>query len=63
MPYLTKCIKEAIRVHSPVPFIGRTTTREVDLDGVILPPGINIDIVIHDIHHNPAVWGNDHNVS
>jgi len=63
LPYLTCCIKEAIRIHSPVPFIGRSTTKDIEVDGKTIPAGVNIDIVIYDIHHNPHIWGKDHNVS
>ena len=63
LPFFTCCIKEAIRIHSPVPFIGRQTTKDIELeDGRIIPAGINMDIVIYDIHHNPHVWGEDHDV-
>lgn len=56
MPYLTMCIKEALRLHSPVPFIQRELTQDTDIDGHIAPAGTVINIVIYDIHHNPTVW-------
>ncbi|KAK7506000.1 hypothetical protein BaRGS_00002722 [Batillaria attramentaria] len=39
LPYLTMCIKEALRLHSPVPFIQRELTQDTDIDGHIAPAG------------------------
>lgn len=56
LPYLTMCIKEALRLHSPVPFIQRQLTKDTEIDGNIAPAGTVISIVIYNIHHNPTVW-------
>jgi hypothetical protein len=61
--YLTQCIKEAMRLHSPVPFIGRVTHQDTEVCGKRIPAGVNTDIVIHNLHHNPHVWGHDHQVT
>lgn len=58
MPYLTMCIKEAMRLHSPVPFIQRILTKDTEIDGCIAPAGTIVNIVIYNIHHNPIVWEN-----
>ncbi|CAH1799266.1 unnamed protein product [Owenia fusiformis] len=58
--YLTLCIKEGMRLHSPVPFIGRITDKEIVLEGRKIPPGIRIDMNLYMVHHNPNVWGDDH---
>ena len=63
IPYLTMCLKEAMRLHSPVPIIGRETTREFELDGVTIPPGTFISIFLYLLHHNDEVWGPNHWVS
>ena len=54
--YLTQCIKESMRLHTTVPFIGRHVTSPVELDGVQLPVGTSIDINLWNMHHNPHVW-------
>jgi len=54
--YLTQCIKEVMRLHTIVPFIGRELKEELVLDGMKLPAGTNIDIQIYQLHHNPTVW-------
>lgn len=60
--YATMCIKEAMRIHCPVPFVGRETTKEFELEGVTLLPGTLIDVSIHLLHHNEDVLGADHMV-
>lgn len=54
--YLTMCIKESLRLHSPVPFIGRQLENELTIDGITLPKRSLLDIDIYGLHHNPAVW-------
>ncbi|XP_033735423.1 leukotriene-B4 omega-hydroxylase 3-like [Pecten maximus] len=56
LEYLTLCIKEGMRLHSPVPFIQRESTREFIIDGKTLPPGTNLSCSIFSVHHNPTVW-------
>ena len=56
MPYLTMCIKEAMRLHSPVPFIQRQLTQDTIIDGHTAPVGTYVDVIIYNIHHNPVVW-------
>ncbi|CAH1238156.1 CYP4F2 [Branchiostoma lanceolatum] len=55
--YLTLCIKEAMRLHCPVPIIGRQISAPIEVEGKVLPEGTITDVNIWNIHHNPAVWG------
>jgi len=59
LKYLTMCIKEALRLHTPVPFIERELTKDLEIDGKVLPPGTIVDVQIYNLHHNPVVWGED----
>ena len=57
LAYLTRCIKESMRMHPPVPFIGRTLENPLEIDpGKILPAGTNVTSMIWCLHHNPEVW-------
>lgn len=56
LKYLTMCIKESLRLHSPVSIIQRQIVNEITIDGVTLPPQSVIDIHIYNLHHNPVVW-------
>ena len=52
------CIKEAQRLHVPVPFIARELVEDLDLDGKHVPKGTVVDIQIYTLHHNPTIWEN-----
>ncbi|XP_033747773.1 cytochrome P450 4F22-like isoform X1 [Pecten maximus] len=56
--YLTMCIKEGMRLHSPVPLIVREITEKLEIDGEIVPIGQMVLVVIYNTHHNPEVWEN-----
>ncbi|CAL8406961.1 unnamed protein product [Arctogadus glacialis] len=57
MPFTTMCIKESLRLHSPVLAVTRQYTRDVDLPGNRTVPKDAICLVsIYGTHHNPAVW-------
>ncbi|XP_044514490.1 cytochrome P450 4F3-like isoform X1 [Gracilinanus agilis] len=59
LPFLTMCIKESLRLHSPVPMISRCCTKDIQLpDGRVIPKGNICLISIFGNHHNPAVWPN-----
>ena len=56
------CIKEGMRLHSPIPHIARVADREFELEGHTIPVGARVTIHVHQLHHNTAVWGDDHDV-
>ncbi|CAL1543468.1 unnamed protein product [Lymnaea stagnalis] len=56
LPYLTMVIKEALRLHSPVPFIQRDLTEDTEIDGRMTPAGTMVNIIIYNAHHNPTIW-------
>ncbi|PVD31378.1 hypothetical protein C0Q70_06790 [Pomacea canaliculata] len=56
LPYLSMCIKEGLRLHSPIPFIYRQLSQDLELDGFIAPKGVIVCIALYNIHHNPKVW-------
>ncbi|XP_069118512.1 cytochrome P450 4A25-like isoform X2 [Argopecten irradians] len=58
LEYLTMCIKEGMRLYSPVPFIQRQSTQECVIDGKTFPSGTFLSIGIYSLHHNPMVWEN-----
>nr|AAR88242.2 CYP342A1 [Alitta virens] len=60
LPYLSQCIKEAMRVHPPVPFIGRQLSQDIIINGCTIPKDTICEVSIYGVHHNPEVWGKDH---
>eukprot|EP00058_Branchiostoma_floridae_P021461 XP_002606951.1 hypothetical protein BRAFLDRAFT_64947 [Branchiostoma floridae] len=57
------CLKEAMRLHSPVPHISRATKEKCVIEGVNIPKDTYMGISIYGLHHNPTVWGPDHMTS
>ncbi|OAL05594.1 cytochrome P450 [Phaeosphaeriaceae sp. SRC1lsM3a] len=63
VPYLRQCIKENFRI-TPV-FTMPLARRVVAPEGVIIggeniPRGTSLAVCNHAFHHNPKVWGSDH---
>ncbi|CAG5129516.1 unnamed protein product [Candidula unifasciata] len=53
---LQLCMKEALRLYPPVPFIQRVLTQPIEIDGKAIPPGTLITIAIINLHRNSLVW-------
>jgi cytochrome P450 len=51
-------IEEALRWEGPLTVLTRQTTREVVLDGVVIPKGAKIDVVQGSANHDPAQFEN-----
>ncbi|KAJ6634556.1 hypothetical protein lerEdw1_013964 [Lerista edwardsae] len=57
MTYTTMCIKESLRLYSPVPVVSRQLSKPITFfDGRTLPEGFPVAVAIHIIHQNPSVW-------
>lgn len=56
LEYMTMCIKEGMRLHSPVPFIQRQFTHDFQIDGKTFPAGTVVSLHIFGLHHNESVW-------
>jgi len=56
LKYLTMCLKESLRLHTPVPLIERETTKDMTIEGYFIPSGTLIDVHLFILHHNPQVW-------
>ncbi|XP_070553367.1 cytochrome P450 4F5-like [Ptychodera flava] len=59
IPYLTMCLKESLRIHSPVPVTSRRLRHTYQFsDGKIVHPGTIVFFAIGSLHRNPHVWEN-----
>ena len=56
LKYLSMCLKEALRLHCPVPLIQRMATKDMYLDGYFIPKGTNFTLQLYVMSHNPHVW-------
>ncbi|KAH8807787.1 cytochrome P450 [Xylogone sp. PMI_703] len=64
LPYTMACIRENFRL-TPVFTMPLTRTvvpeNGIEVDGCLLPRGTNASICNYALHHNPEIWGPDHN--
>ena len=51
-----RAIEEGLRLEPPLLMIGRTTTREVEIAGVMLPAGAEITTCLGSANHDEARW-------
>ncbi|XP_018338509.1 PREDICTED: cytochrome P450 4C1 [Trachymyrmex septentrionalis] len=58
LPYLERCIKEALRLYPSVPFISRICGEDIKLQSYLVPAGTMIVINIYAAHRNPNFWPN-----
>uniref|UniRef100_A0A3P8TAA8 Cytochrome P450, family 4, subfamily F, polypeptide 3 n=1 Tax=Amphiprion percula TaxID=161767 RepID=A0A3P8TAA8_AMPPE len=61
LPFTTMCIRESLRLHSPVQAVTRRYTQDMALpEGRTVPQGAICLVSIYGTHHNPAVWTDPH---
>ncbi|KYN19381.1 Cytochrome P450 4C1, partial [Trachymyrmex cornetzi] len=58
LPYLERCIKEALRLYSSAPLISRICGEDVKLQSYLVPAGTTINMIIYAIHRNSNFWPN-----
>ena len=58
LAFMSRVIKETLRMYTPVPVIARDLTEPIAIDGVTFPADTEIDVSLYNIHHNPDVWEN-----
>ncbi|KAK0182441.1 hypothetical protein PV327_000583 [Microctonus hyperodae] len=56
LPYLERCIKEALRLYPSVPLISREITENIQMNNYLIPVGVTANIMIYDIHRDPNFW-------
>ncbi|GAA4899747.1 cytochrome P450 [Streptomyces coeruleoprunus] len=56
LPYVRMVFKEALRLCPPTYWVQRRAARDDVIDGVPVPAGTNVVVLIHRIHLHPGVW-------
>lgn len=46
-------VKEVLRLYPSAPLVSRELTEELEINGVILPPGTSLLLRIYDLHRDP----------
>lgn len=50
-------IQEALRLYPPAAFSVREALQDIEFKSILIPKGINVQMVIPMLHHNPDIWG------
>ncbi|RLL67362.1 cytochrome P450 [Streptomyces sp. Z26] len=56
LPYLTRCLQEAMRLYPAAPVIGRRAVEACEVDGYVLPAGANVVVSPWVTHRHPDLW-------
>lgn len=59
--YLEQVIRETMRLFTVVPFICKTNTIDIELDGHVIPKGTTLFMLLPVIHRHKDIWGPDAN--
>ncbi|XP_020296146.1 cytochrome P450 4C1-like isoform X2 [Pseudomyrmex gracilis] len=58
LPYLERCLKEALRLYPSVPNISRTLAEDIKCQSYIVPANVYVNIDIYAVHRDPHFWPN-----
>jgi cytochrome P450 len=58
LPYFQACVKEAMRLHPPVPLFDRVCREDCKLAGYDIPKGITMIMNAYSIMRDPKIWDN-----
>ncbi|XP_071560726.1 uncharacterized protein [Temnothorax nylanderi] len=58
LPYLDRCIKEALRLYPSVFLISRVAAEDVKLQSYLVPAGTIVHLNIQGVHRDPNFWPN-----
>ncbi|KAL6416373.1 hypothetical protein ACFW04_013527 [Cataglyphis niger] len=58
LPYLERCLKEALRLYPSVFFVIRNIEEDVKLHSHVIPAGTMLFLNIYGVHRDPNFWSN-----
>ncbi|KAF4889145.1 Bifunctional cytochrome P450/NADPH--P450 reductase [Colletotrichum fructicola] len=65
LPFVMACVDENFRMNAvfTMPLEREVTAKEgFEIEGHVIPKGTVVFSLNHVVHHNPAIWGKDHDV-
>nr|CAD7201301.1 unnamed protein product [Timema douglasi] len=58
LQYTEQVIKESLRLYPAVPFVPRTSTEDIEINGYTIPKGCDVIFNIYYLHRNPKIYPN-----
>nr|CAD7200273.1 unnamed protein product [Timema douglasi] len=58
LQYTEQVIKESLRLYPAVPFVPRTSTEDIEINGYTIPKGCDVMFSIYSLHRNPKIYPN-----
>ncbi|MGW3416820.1 cytochrome P450 [Streptomyces phaeochromogenes] len=56
LPYLTRVLKEAMRLYPAAPVVGRRSVEAAEIDGHLIPAGADVLVMPWVTHRHPDLW-------
>jgi cytochrome P450 len=56
LPYLTRVLKEAMRLYPAAPVVGRRSVEAAEVDGHLIPAGADVLVMPWVTHRHPDLW-------
>ncbi|MFI6277467.1 cytochrome P450 [Streptomyces sp. NPDC050988] len=56
LPYLTRVLKEAMRLYPAAPVVGRRSVEAAEVDGHLIPAGADVLVLPWVTHRHPDLW-------
>ncbi|KAM0937531.1 putative cytochrome P450 [Dioscorea sansibarensis] len=54
---LNMIIHETLRLYPPIPFVMKTGNEEMKIGNLTIPAGVDVEMPIISVHHDPKQWG------
>ncbi|XP_012935676.1 cytochrome P450 3A41-like [Aplysia californica] len=56
LPYIEMCMNEAMRMYPPGYILDRICDKDIEIQGIKIPAGMNVSVPVCAIHHDADLW-------